>query len=69
MSIDRNVLHELSEYQLSVVHGGSFQGIPLTTNYRTMFSKFALDIDQNQSHDKLTYQMSQDFLGGFHHLP
>jgi hypothetical protein len=71
MSIDRNVpsIHELSECELSAVHGGSVHGIPLTTNYRTMFAKFALDIDQNQSHDKLYYLMNPDFSGGFRYLP
>jgi hypothetical protein len=70
MSIDRNVqpIHDLSEVELSAVHGGSFHGIPLTTNYRTMFAKFALDIDQNLSHDKLYYLMNPDFSGGFQHL-
>ena len=70
MSVDCNVppIHELSEYELSAVHGGSLHGIPLTTNYRTMFSKIVLDIDKNLSNNKLNYLMSQDFFSGFHHL-
>jgi hypothetical protein len=71
MSVDSNVppSHELSEYEISAVHGGSLHGIPLTTNYRTLFSKFALDIDKNQSNNKLNYLMSPDFSGGFRYLP
>jgi len=64
-----NDVRELNIEELEAASGGSVHGIPLTTNYRTMFSKFALDIDQNQSHNKLDYLMNPDFSGGFQHLP
>jgi len=50
----------LSEAEMSAVHGG-FVGIPLTTNYQTMFAKFVQDIAKNLSNNKLNYLLDQDF--------